>query len=1048
MSSELPFNSIVDDFEYKDNLNSFFCNINDIFFQSVENMVFNPFEINDSTNEYPLDDLDPDRNYFNNAATINNVSNCKYYFEDLINTKFNTDINSLNLFHHNIRSTQKNFLDLQYLLSNLNIKFTIIGITETWLSETNVDLHEMTGYSSEHNYRKHKRGGGVSLYIQDHIEYKCRPDLTELNEILETIFIEIPKDQINSDKSVIIGVLYRPPNTDIHRFNEALENTLQKISNEHKYLYLLGDFNINLMNTDTHIPTSEFLDIMYSHSLLPLITKPTRITDQTFSLIDNIFYNDVNNNNYENGIIYTDITDHFPIFSIKNYSKVASRVPITLKIRNYSKRNIEKFCDKLATAKWTQLFCIQNAQDAFTYFYEQYCSLYNECFPFKSYKSEYHNNKPWLSIGIKNSIKTKNKLYYLSKKYPTELNKTKYKEYRNKIHSLIKKTEKKFYEDKLKQNQSNIKKSWCIIKEIINKKINKQISNEFIINGHKTSNKNTIATAFNQYYVNVGPTLAKSIPPVNINPTSYIEKYNENTLFLNPTCSGEIKTIIKNLKDSSPGYDDIQVKIIKLTQDYYVAILAHLINMSLTQGLFPNELKIARVIPIYKANDPLLVNNYRPISVLPALSKIYEKIFYNRILKFLNQHNILYKYQFGFRQNYNTSLALTVLLDEICNAFNNNEIVFGIFLDFRKAFDTLDHNILKAKLQKYGIRGKSFEWLTSYLQNRKQFVSFNNTKSTHLPITCGVPQGSILGPLLFLIYVNDISNISELTLPILFADDTNLFFKGKQIENITLTINRELDNIYKWINANKLSLNIDKTNYMIFKPKNKKIQSDINITINNNNLIQVNSSKFLGVILDENLSWFNHISYIKTKISKGLGIIKKTRKFFNDNIIRTLYHSFIFPYLTYCLEIWGSAAETHLNLLLKVQKQYVRIATHSDFRAHTNDLFKKLNILPIEKLYHNQILIFMYKINHKMLPEIFISMFNYVNETHAYQTRNRLNFSVPQMRLTTTQITIRYMGVKLWNYYTQKLENSKSIHIFKKKIKAHLHQNILPIFLH
>ena len=1049
ISEELPFNHVIDDLEFRDNINTFFCHMKVSLYQKIENMIFNPFEINDADNELPLDNLDPDLNYFNEVSNLTDVSNCKYYFENLINTKFNcnsNETNQFNLLHHNIRSSQKNLPELQNLLSNLNLKFTIIAITETWLTETNCDLYEMTGYVSEHNYRKHRKGGGVSLYIQDHIEYKYRSDLIEFNEILETLFIEIPRN-IYSEKPIIIGVVYRPPNTDIQKFNEILDNILVKIKCENKYLYLLGDFNINLMNSDSHTPTSEFLDLMYSNSLLPLITKPTRVTNETFSLIDNIFHNDVDKACYENGIIYTDITDHLPIFSIKKNSKIAPKIHKTLKIRNYSKKNVDKFCKKLAESNWSPLYDIGNAQDAFSYFYDKYCTLCKESFPYKTYKSEYHNKKPWLTSGLKNSIKTKNKLYYMSRKFPTELNKTKYKLFRNKINSLVKKTEKEYYEQKLRENQSNIKKSWSIIKEIINKKKNKQISREFLINRKKTTDNKTIATAFNQYFVNVGPTLARSIPPTTSCPTSYIKKCNENSIFLTPTYSEELRTIIRNMKDSSSGYDDIRIKIIKLTHEFYVEILAHLINMSLLQGIFPNELKIARVTPIFKANDPLLVKNYRPISVLPAFSKIYEKIFYNRILKFFNQHNVLYKYQFGFRQNYNTSQALTILMDEISNAFNNNEIIVGIFLDFKKAFDTLDHNILKAKLTKYGVRGSAFEWICSYLKNRKQFVSYNDSQSIHLPITCGVPQGSILGPLLFLIYVNDISHVSKLTLPILFADDTNLFFRGKNLDKIIVMMNTELKNIYKWVLSNKLSLNIDKTNFMVFKTKNKRVLANNDVKINNTKLTRVISTKFLGIILDENLTWFNHITYLKTKISKGLGIIIKTRKLFNEKVLHTLYHSFIYPYLTYCIEIWGSAANIHLELLLLIQKKYVRIATHAEFRAHTDKLFLKLNILPITKLYCYQVLIFMYKINHKMLPQIFLSMFNQMNETNPHQTRSSSNYRIPQMRIKASQKTIRYMGVKLWNYYIQLVENSKSLSIFKKKVKIFINNNKLPVFL-
>jgi len=538
--------------------------------------------------------------------------------------------------------------------------------------------------------------------------------------------------------------------------------------------------------------------------------------------------------------------------------------------------------------------------------------------------------------------------------------------------------------------------------------------------------------------------LAKSITPSNRHPTSYIQQVNDSTLFLAPTTESEICSIIKNFKLASPGHDDIHAKIVKKTSSPILKLLSYLINASLSQGVFPDELKIAKVIPLYKANDPTHVNNYRPVSVLPVFSKLFERIVYLRLLKFVNTSNLFYQYQFGFRENHSTLLALTVLLDKISDSFNNSEIIVGIFLDFKKAFDTIDHNILLQKLSKYGIRGVSLSLISSYLSNRKQYVQFHDSNSKYLPITCGVPQGSILGPILFLLYVNDLPNVSSATIPILFADDTNLFFKGKSFTDIYELINSELSKIYEWILCNKLSLNIAKTNFMIFKPRNKRINVDNNLVINGQAISLVDTVKFLGVHLDSSISWHNHLSYIKTKISKGLGIINKTKRLFNQKTLITLYYSFIYPYLTYCIEIWGSAANTHLFPLLKLQKKFVRIATNSNYLAHTENLFSQLSILPLAKLYVYNVLVFMYKIDHRLLPSIFTDMFTYNTEIHRYNTRSQNQFHIPLMRLTVGQNTLKYKGPKIWNNFIVIFENTSFIYSFKTNIKKYLNRNCLP----
>ena len=276
------------------------------------------------------------------------------------------------------------------------------------------------------------------------------------------------------------------------------------------------------------------------------------------------------------------------------------------------------------------------------------------------------------------------------------------------------------------QNKNNLKKSWSIIKNLINKNAKKSTRSSFKISGRVVKNPEIISNSFNEFYINIGKNLAAKIPSNDISPTSYIKDRNEHSMYLQPTDTIEISHIIKKLKESSAGYDEIQAKVVKASLLYLIEPLKNLINLSLSEGIFPNELKIAKVIPIYKSGDPMLVQNYRPISILPLFSKIFERVVASRITSFITQHNILYKYQFGFRANHNTSLALILLTDEIYSAFNNNDSIVGLFLDFQKAFDTLHHGILLEKLNKMGIRGKANDWVKSYLQNRKQFVSFNN----------------------------------------------------------------------------------------------------------------------------------------------------------------------------------------------------------------------------------------------------------------------------------------------------------------------------------
>ena len=419
----------------------------------------------------------------------------------------------------------------------------------------------------------------------------------------------------------------------------------------------------------------------------------------------------------------------------------------------------------------------------------------------------------------------------------------------------------------------------------------------FNINNKTIDSELQIANEFNNYFVSTGLKLASYQTPTTLNPLNSLQ-FNANSLVIDHIEEIEVVRIINSLNNSSPGWDCIPAKLAKRVLNYYIKPLTFLINQSFHDGIFPDELKLAKVIPIYKSGSTMELNNYRPISVLNIFSNIFERLMYNKLIKFLDKYNILDQNQFGFRQGHSTHHALITLVDNITKSLDNGDIVIGVFIDLKKAFDTVDHKIVLKKLYYYGIRGNALKWFESYLTNRSQYVLFNGEKSDIRDITYGVPQGSILGPLLFILYINDFSGVSDKLFCVLFADDTNIFLSGKDIHNLINTLHVELSKLYTWLLVNKLTLNISKTHFMVFhRAKHKKYK--IGIEINNIPIEQVRHTKFLGVIFDDNLDWFNHISYINTKIEKGIGIICRAKKYFSTTALINLYHAFIFPYLIY-----------------------------------------------------------------------------------------------------------------------------------------------------
>ena len=336
-------------------------------------------------------------------------------------------------------------------------------------------------------------------------------------------------------------------------------------------------------------------------------------------------------------------------------------------------------------------------------------------------------------------------------------------------------------------------------------------------------------------------------------------------MFLNPVTENEILNIVKSIKSkTSVDLDDISMLLVKKIIIQIVKPLKYICNASFQQGLFPDKMKTAKILPLFKSGSKKEFTNYRPVLILPQFSKILEKLFVKRLDKFINKFDLLDNSQYGFRSGRSTSLALLELTEEITKALDNKKLTIGVYVDLKKAFDTINHSLLFKKLEKYGFRGIANNWIRSYLNNRSQFVSFKSCNSDLLPVVCGILQGSVLGPKLFILYINDICNVSKILKFILFADDTNIFYSGTNL----LVLNNELKKLRNWFDLNKLSLNILKTNYMIFS--NKKCNDTVNIFMKDCLINRVQVTKFLGVMIDEALNWKSHILYIKSKLSKIL----------------------------------------------------------------------------------------------------------------------------------------------------------------------------------
>ena len=538
-----------------------------------------------------------------------------------------------------------------------------------------------------------------------------------------------------------------------------------------------------------------------------------------------------------------------------------------------------------------------------------------------------------------------------------------------------------------------------------------------------------IAESFNAYFSNIASDLESHIPPINNDPINNISTNTVNSFYMYPVTVHEIQTIVSNLKNSSYGVYSIPVSIFKKCFSLISKDLVSLINKSFTDGSFPSILKLAQVIPIHKSGSKSILENYRPISILPLLSKIFEKCMCRRLVDFFEKYNFFTREQFGFRKKRNTSDAVSNFCDFIYEALESKKHGLGIFIDLKKAFDTVCHVTLLRKLEKYGVRGIASNWFSSYLSNRSQFVKIGTVSSSVRPISTGVPQGSVLGPILFLIYINDLPNISESTSFTLFADDTTIGLADQCYSELVCRANILMSDVYEWTVNNRLSLNNRKTFALLCTNRLSSIETPCFLNLNGLPIEYVSDIKFLGVILDGGLSFSEHISCLSSKLSKTVGIFHRIHSFVPENVLINLYYALFYPYLIYCIQIWGRAADVHLSRVFLLQKRVIRLITSQSMLAHTSPLFFRTNILKLFDIYKFHVAIHMYHLQSN----------NSINlADHTYNTRNINNARPSFYRLAQCQRGFKYMGPSVWNEIPLGIRRSSSLVVFKRSFKKHI----------
>ena len=973
--------------------------------------------------DYDFIDIDPDVNFWDNVNYSSNLIAPENLYGHV--SHFDSDL-TLSILHINTRSLIHKLSNVQTLIDQCNVEFSIIGLTETWLDDVSDRMVSIPGYKFNCVNRPNRIGGGVGCFVKNGIPFVCRNDLCRKNDIFDWMAIELV---MTASKNSIIYVVYRPPNSNFEFFIDSLYASLISANLQNKHAYILGDFNINLLADDSRNIKSSFIDSLFNFSLFPLIKSPTRVTDYSATLIDNIFTNNITT--IYAALLCSDISDHFPICAFLDHSSKKQSPSTSNKERNLNTRNLNQLNVFFLNYDWSSILQSNNVDEAFAIFVDILINALNHFCPLRSRKSV-RFKRPWFTSGLLISSKRKNNLYLKYLKNRNLVNKQSYIKYKNLFTKLCRASENKYINDQFIKNQNNIKKTWNLIKTILpNSQSNFNISLRH--NDELIHDREAVCNLFNQHFSSAQCSLSSQYIASSVYKHSMPSTIN--SIFFDEVSESEVVFIVKQLNNKhSSGHDEISNFLLKQTISSLITPFTHLINLSLSNGKFPSILKITKVKPIFKKGDVSDIQNYRPISLVSVFSKIIEKLVENKLISFLNKSQFFSHCQYGFRANSSTELAILDLCHYVAGNMNNKYLTLGVFLDLSRAFDSIDHKILLSKLDHYGVRGVALKWFEAYLLNRSQYVCIDGVSSPNLSINKGVPQGSILGPLLFNIYINDLVYCSPKLKFIMYADDSNILYHDRDVDSLVRVMNEELDKIADWLTKNKLHLNMDKTNFMLLGPKIITNKITISICIKNNQIKRVFSIKFLGVIINSELSWIDHILFIKNKISKNIGIIFKIKCKIPKHIIQILYFSLIYPYLIYCLSIWGGSPISHMKQLKIIQNNYLRILFNLNKWDHISSYYAISKIVTIENLYLFRIFVLSYKLIVKKISSYFLIIINSYLNCSSRLLRNINSFYLPICRTKLFNNTPIILIMKFWNSLPFDIKCSPCLFKFKKSI--------------
>ena len=929
----------------------------------------------------------------------------------------------LQIGHLNVYHLCNKVPDLSVFLKH-SPRLHIFGLSETRLNSTVDDsLLSIDNYSILRKDACSPLHTGLAIYVHDSIaEFVTRrPDLE--SDIVECMWlVRMPKSP-----PLLIAFIYRNPASQTSwydSFTSMLDDVPLNLTN----LYLLGDFNVDL-SKEKNVTWDSIITLF---GLNQMVKTPTRVTTSSSTLIDHI-YTTTPDLVESVSVPPLSVSDHFPVCC-----QISTKVPkqrqkqhTSILYRSMKNFHMGSFCHDLHLAPFHHVYNFSEPDEALSCWYSLFLPILNKHAPLREKRVKHTNSSPWITQDIIKAMSLRDKLKAEGKSKD-------YKKQRNHVTYLIRSAKKAYFNDIVREN-----KDTASIWRAIN----------LFCRGDKAASTSPQFSpdCFNQHFLSIAKNLVQGqTTKAKYTRSATLQQFCENklncannssTVFKIPDLSvAEVGKLIQSISNKkSSGLDGITSHILKLSLPYIVESLTFIYNLCISKGTFPQDLKNAKLIPIPKSKDLTDLNNFRPISILPVISKPLERHIHIHFLKFLEDHDLIYHHQSGFRPKHSCQSALARLTNTWLSAINENKMTGVIFLDLKKAFDLVDHNILLDKLRLYNLDYNALYFFESYLQNRKQYVFHHGNYSTEGTISYGVPQGSILGPLLFLLYINDLPlHVSSPQVQCdILADDTTLHTSDKDERVISKTLQKSLNEISNWCIANNMIIHPAKTKSMLIttRQKHQLRPQPLNLTLQSEPIEQVDQHRLLGIIIDNQLTWKPHIANLCKRIAKNVFLLSRLEHI-TDSFVRTLFfHAHIKSHVDYASIIWDGCADVHLKQLNSLYKRAVKKILPGPIP--TCEKFKRLKILPLnDQLLFNKAVL-MFNILHKNAPQ-YLQVFLTNERPNPRSTRNHV-LLVPLPRIDLYKSSLSFSGAFTWNNLPSELKLSTSSNAFKCALAKYLH---------